>query len=135
MYLVKFLLQILCTKERFIREVIDKTLNIMKVKEEIVIKTLEERGYDKDPKKVTEDGEEIGGYDYLLRMQIRTFTVEKVQKLKNDIESKLKELDALKKKSEKDLWLADLYEFENEYKKYLKVIENEKIKIAKKGKK
>lgn len=127
--------RLLGNKERFIREVIDKTLNIMKVKEEIVIKTLEERGYDKDPKKVTEDGEEIGGYDYLLRMQIRTFTVEKVQKLKNDIESKLKELDALKKKSEKDLWLADLYEFENEYKKYLKVIENEKIKIAKKGKK
>jgi hypothetical protein len=116
----------------------DKTIKIMKVKEEIVVKTLEDHGYDKEVKKVTEDGGEIGGYDYLLRMQIRTFTVEKVQQIKNDVASKFKELDALKAKSEKELWLDDLKDFEREYTKFLKhleLLDNKKDKVVSKTKK
>lgn len=125
-------------KVRFILEVMDKTIKIMKVKEEIVVKTLEDHGYDKEVKKVTEDGGEIGGYDYLLRMQIRTFTVEKVQQIKNDVASKFKELDALKAKSEKELWLDDLKDFEREYTKFLKhleLLDNKKDKVVSKTKK
>lgn len=127
-------LKFMGNKERFIQEVIDETLNIMNVPEEDVVLNLEENGYDKEIKKVTEDGEEIGGYDYLLRMQIRTFTAEKVRKLQNDIASKKKELGSIKATSEKKMWLSDLIELEKEYHKFLKVMKNEKPKATQKKK-
>jgi len=113
-------------KERFIREVMDKSLNIMNIPEKDVIIELEKRAYDKEAKNDNED------YDYLLRMQVRTFTAEKVKKLKNDISSKLRELKTLKATSEKTMWINDLNEFETHYKEFLKVMASEKPKITKK---
>ena len=66
-------------KERFIQEVIDNTLDIMNVEEDIIVSELNRRNYDEEPCQ--------GGYDYLLRLQVRTFTANKVNQLKNDIES------------------------------------------------
>ena len=88
---------------------------------------LESRGYDKIMKDEKDDEEEEkeekGGYDYLLHLQFRSITEERINKLEKDIASKIKERDGLAKKKEKDLWISDLDEFEKAYVKWLKVIE------------
>ena len=107
-----------------------------------IISTLEERGYDKEIKKVSinddvdnEDDDEKesknSGYDYLMRLQFRSITEEKINKLSNDIASKIKERDTMTKTYEKKLWHNELKEFEVEYHKWLKDIENETVKTKK----
>ena len=96
---------------------------------------LEKRGYDKDIVilEIDEDDEkeQKGGYDYLLRLQFKSITEEKIQKLKDDIASKLKTKDNLVKTSEKQLWINDMDEFEKEYHKWLKVMDKEIVKTKK----
>lgn len=129
-------------KKRFLEEVMSGDIKLFDSsgktrksrKTSDIIKELEERGYEKDTKFVEEDNDEsgdekdtTGGYDYLLRLQFRSITEERINKLKNDIASKIKGSDLLTKKSEKDLWISDLDEFEKAYVKWLKVIEKEVI--------
>lgn len=123
-------LSFLGNKERFVREVINKDLYIMNKKESDIIKNLSERNYDENPKKYDSEG----GYDYLLRLQVRTFTIDKVQQLKNDIVSTQKTLDKLKSTTEQKIWLRELNEFEKAYNIWLKDIESQIIKTKKKGK-
>jgi DNA topoisomerase-2 len=114
-------------KERFVSEVVSKTISIMNENESDIISVLKERNYDEDPKKNEGDG----GYDYLLRMQVRTFTADKIKQLNNDIMSLKEKLDNLKSKSEKKIWLEELEQFQNAYKKWLQEIEQEEA-VAKK---
>jgi DNA topoisomerase-2 len=114
-------------KERFVSEVVSKTITIMNEKESDIIEVLTGRGYDEDPKKA--EGE--GGYDYLLRMQVRTFTADKIKQLNNDIASLKEKLEGLRAKSEKDIWIEELDQFENAYKRWLQEIEQEEA-VAKK---
>ena len=110
-------------KQRFVQEIIDEELTVLNEKESVIITTLKERGYDEEPNK--------GGYDYLLRMQIRTFTADKVKQLKNDILSDKKKLSELKATSEEKLWLAELKEFEDHYNKWLVAMEKRVCKKKK----
>lgn len=123
-------LKFMSNKERFIKEIIDKKLNIMNVEEDKVIKELEKRGYDKDFKDDNEDSESgsKNGYEYLLRLQVRTFTSNKVKELNDDIKSLEIKLENVKNTTEKQMWLNDLEEFEAEYAKWLKLMENTKPK-------
>lgn len=118
-------------KERFVRDVINEELVIMNVAEKDVIAKLKASGYDEDPKKDTDDN----GYDYLLRMQVRTFTKDKIKQLKDDIASKKKEMENLKKTSEKKMWLDELAEFVDAYEKWCKVIASQTVKNVKNSKK
>lgn len=120
-------LRFLGNKERFITEVINEELLIMNQKESDIIINLKNRGYDEDPKKQ----EDEGGYDYLLRMQVRTFTADKVRQLKNDIASTQEKLDGLRATTEQEIWLRELQEFERAYTKWLQDIEKEIIKTKK----
>ena len=104
-----------------------------------IFKDLEKRGYDKEIKvlKNKEDDEDdedekSNGYDYLLRLQFRSITEEKINKLKNDIDSKIKIRDSLSNTSEKQMWIQDLDEFEKAYIKWLKDVEKEIVKTNKK---
>lgn len=124
-------LRFLGNKERFVQEVIDKKLIIMNEKESDIIKKLKIRGYDEDPNK---EDSGSGGYDYLLRMQVRTFTADKVLQLKNDIISTKEKLDRLRVRSEQDIWLKELEEFEVAYSKWLVEIDKQVIKPKKKHK-
>ena len=94
---------------------------------------LEEKGYDKNTEKDDDENndKEGGDYNYLLRMQFRSITEEKINQLKNDIASKIKSKNELLKKSEKELWINDLNEFEKAYEKWLKTISKEVIKKKK----
>ena len=119
-------LRFIGNKARFIQEVVEKKLNIMNVDEELVVKELEKRGYDKENKK----GE--GGYNYLLTMQVRTFTANKIKQLKNDLESSKKKLEYAKSTTEKQMWLNELKEFETEYQKWLKIMKQSSVETKKK---
>lgn len=120
------ILRTLGNKERFIREVIDKTILIMNKEEEKIIEKLEERKFDKD---------ENDSFNYLLRMPVRTFTANKVRSLNNEIKSAQTVLDNFRNKNEKDMWISDLDEFEREYDKWLVQMEKEDSKNEKKQRK
>ena len=125
-------LRFLGNKERFVREVIEEDLIIMNQPEEEILTELEDREYDKHKASVDANGEEIGGYSYLLSMQVRTFTHDKVKTLKNDIASARTTLDTILRTSEKDMWIAELNEFQEAYVKWEKVIENRPVAKGKK---
>lgn len=120
----------LFNKARFVEEVIEKKLIIMNIDEEIIVKNLEKNGFDKE--NVKEDDENSGGYNYLLKMQVRTFTSNKVKQLRSEIEEKNNKLNIMKSTSEKQLWLNDLEEFKIEYNKWLKVMEVAPLKMKQK---
>lgn len=117
-------LRYLGNKERFIREVIAEELSIMNEEESTILDSLKEAEYDEDP--------DSGGYDYLLRMHIRTFTAEKVNQLNKDIEGLRAKLDTTRKTSEKKMWLNDLDDFEKHYDKWVIDMNNRSIKKTKK---
>lgn len=134
---LKKYLRVLENKARFVKEVIENTLNIMNVKEEIIIDTLRSRGYDRNNLNEDQDNNNNdeqqennnnNGYEYLLRLQVRTFTENKVKQLNDEILSKKNEISILEKTKEKDLWLKDINEFVIEYNKWLndmkKITEN-----------
>ena len=120
----------LFNKARFVEDVISKKLLIMNVEEAIIVENLEKMGFDKE--NVKEDEENSGGYNYLLKMQVRTFTSNKVKQLRSEIEEKNNKLNHMKSTSEKQLWLNDLEEFKNEYKKWLKIMEVPPLKLKQK---
>lgn len=126
-------------KRRFLEEVMSGDLSLYEGKqsreEEDIVADLEKRKYDKESKTTkNEDGEDIiiTSYDYLLRMQIRSFTTKKLNSLKKDIDSILKKIDNITKTSEKQMWINDLDEFEKVYLSWLKEIAKEKVKKPRK---
>lgn len=146
-YQIKILeqeLRFLGNKERFITEVVEGTLEVRNIAEEALVSELETRGYDKNPKK--EEAEDGGsgsqGYEYLLRLHIRTLTAEKVREIKNDLISTKKRLEALNATSEQTVWLEELNELEIAYKKWIsthasekkmhKIVEKKTTKVGKK---
>jgi DNA topoisomerase-2 len=71
------------------------------------------------------------GYEYLLALNIDGFTEEKINKLRNDIENKEKELEVIKSTTEKEMWINDLEDFEEKYQKWLNSVDKEKSQITK----
>ena len=135
--IIKKDLRHLFNKARFVEEVIAKKLHIMNVEESLIVQSLEKTGYDKENEKVNEDEESgsSGGYNYLLKMQVRTFTSNKVKQLRAEIEEKNNRLRNIESTSEKQLWLNDLDEFKKEYVKWLKVMEVKPVIIKQQQKK
>ena len=126
-YILKSLhieLKFLQNKARFIQEIIDKQIDIMNVEEEDVIQMLEERGYDKQD----------DTFEYLLRLQVRTFTSNKVRQINQDVENVNAKIRTIESTSEKQMWINELDEFKVEYEKWLVVMNNLENKFANKAK-
>lgn len=109
-------------KERFILDVINEHIIIMKQEEHSIIKCLEEKEYLK----------ENDSYDYLLRLQVRTFTKEKVEQLHKELLALKQKLEILKNTTVSNIWLTELAEFEKAYSEWLKDMEKRKPKNKKK---
>jgi len=151
---------LLGNKKRFMKEVIKGKIQLFKESNgkkiarptlELLVE-LEERGYDKVFKEDKEDKQEDKGedkqediegnedvkihkgYDYLLGMQIRSITAEKINKLENDISSLIEKKEELESTSEKQLWLNDIDEFRTEYDKFVVLLQEEIEENKKKGK-
>lgn len=129
--------KILENKVRFILAVIKGDLVVSNRKKKDLLKDLDDQGFDRIPKEkkakvheteILAEGEEVddeeevvvekeddksSDFDYLLSMAIWSLTMERVNKLKKDLELKKAELDAMKALLPEDIWRKDLDAFEN----------------------
>jgi DNA topoisomerase-2 len=104
-YLIKELehrIKILRNRVKFIRENIDETLNYKNRTDAETDSILEAAGYEQDK----------DSYDYLLSMQVRSFTKAKFDKLSEELAEALKELEKLKNTTIYSMWLDDLSKLE-----------------------
>ncbi|CAK7197419.1 DNA topoisomerase 2 [Sporothrix eucalyptigena] len=122
---------------RFIQEIMEGKLVVSKKKKAVVVQELRDRKYEAFPKddnnkgakskddddNIEEEDDDEGGsvrdYDYLLSMAIYSFTQERLDRLKKQIDAKKEQYDELNAKDEKDLWCADLDEFSKEWENQL----------------
>lgn len=145
----------LCNQARFVKEIMDGKLVVSKKKKQIVVQELRDKKYEpfpkgQDKKRKQEDDEEQGSdaedgqddvqtttgardYDYLLSMPIWSFTHERLERLKKQIETKRAEYDELESKSEKDLWCQDLDAFLEEWEIQLRLDAEIQTNIRKMG--
>ena len=93
-------LRVLAFKAKFIKSIIDKKLVVNNVKKEVIIKWLEENKFEK-----IDDS-----YNYLLNMPIYSLTNERYMELMKNAKDKKEELDLIKEKEPKEMYLADLNE-------------------------
>ena len=98
-------LRVLAFKAKFIKSIIDKKLVVNNVKKEVIIKWLEENKFEK-----IDDS-----YNYLLNMPIYSLTNERYMELMKNAKDKKEELDLIKEKEPKEMYITDL----NELKKKL----------------
>ena len=128
-------------KYRFLSEVMDDKLKVHKRDEKDLIKDLESRGYDKKLTKKEEKEEddeeekdEKGSYRYLLDLKIRSFTKQKLEELKKEIDGFNQRIKDTEKTSEKQMWINDLNDFEIGYQKWLDEMNKKESKKETKGK-
>lgn len=118
-------------KARFIREQCEDTIDLRRKKETQVTEMLETRKYDK-----IEDT-----YKYLTSMPISSVIEENIDKLEKECCIKEKELIAIMKKTEVNMWNDELIEFLKQYDVYCSERqrrmrhEKEKVKTVRKKKK
>lgn len=95
----------LSNKARFLQEVTSGNLTVNNQMKSVLIDLLRAREYLEIP-----DAEDHG-FDYLLGMPIWSLTVERMEKLLRERDTKAEELRILQQQTEKDLWRRDLQEF------------------------
>lgn len=129
---LRFQITFMGNKKRFLQEVMTGKLKLydgrVAREEKDIVADLVTRKYDKKKGTADDEGTETNGYNYLLRMQIRSFTKDNLNKLTSDLDSLIKKEDRVKRTSEKQMWLNDLDEFVMEYKKWLKFVDKTKRK-------
>jgi len=94
-------------KIRFVLDVVNDVIQVRKLKKAELDAKLAEMEYD-----LVDES-----YDYLTKIPIYNFTVDKVAELKDDIQKKEAYLNALQNTTIKEMWMKDLEAFEEAYKK------------------
>ena len=121
---------ILHNKARFIEEQCEDIIDLRKKKKAQVIAMLETRQYD-----VIDEDED---FKYLRSMRIEQVEEENIKKLRDERDSKIKELDLLKKTTPETMWNTELDTLVTQYKSYTKNRANRmkgaksKLKVKKK---
>lgn len=108
---------ILENKMRFLQEVMDGSLIIQDIDETVLAMELDRRGYYKNKEKEEIDDGKLSVYRYLIYMNLRSFTKQKIEELRNQIEKLKEKWSALESTHYEQMWMNDLDEFETEYKK------------------
>ena len=85
-------------KIKFLKEIMGDKLVVYKKSKDEIEKLLTASKYDKID----------GSYDYLLSMKIDSFTTEKFKKLEEEYSKIKEEIEIIKAKTEKEMWLEDL---------------------------
>ena len=118
----------LSNRARFIMENLDDTIDLRRKKNDVIVELLKSREYD-----VIDDDD---NYNYLVKMPMNSVSEENVQKLLNEKDGKMTEVNLLKATTETQMWLNELVELEDDYESYIK--ERAKLDVttskAKKGK-
>jgi len=100
-------------KARFLKEVMNDELVIFKRDEADISTEMEKKNYDK----------EDDSFDYLLRLQVRSFTTQKIKDLETEINNIKKQIKNIQTTSEKQMWINDLDTFTKAYNIWLKSID------------
>jgi DNA topoisomerase-2 len=121
---MKFML----AKIKFIKSVVNEELRVSKMKKQEVEEALCKEQYP-----LMNDS-----YDYLMRIPIYNFTLDKVDELDKEYNKTELVLNAIISKSEKNMWIEELDVFEREYTTFMKEY-NDKLEgcgssCSKKGK-
>ena len=120
---VEYQLLILMNKMKFLRDVMSGSLVVQEIDEDVLSKEMERRGYfsvfvSEDSMNDSLEGDtKLSNYRYLLSMNIRSFTKQKLDVLQKEIDKLQGILDKIRLTTPSDMWLSDLEEFEKEYKK------------------
>ena len=113
---IKGELDIYESKIRFIEEFIAGTMKLINEDDDIINTYLDKNNY---PTFSSGDKSEAN-YDYLINMPIRSLTKRKIEELRKLHEKRTAEYNSLFKKTDKQLWLDDLDQFEKVYQDELK---------------
>uniref|UniRef100_A0A6C0KGZ7 DNA topoisomerase (ATP-hydrolyzing) n=1 Tax=viral metagenome TaxID=1070528 RepID=A0A6C0KGZ7_9ZZZZ len=115
-------LTIVRNKMRFLRDVMSGSLVVQEVDEDVLRNEIETRGYYKNisTDKDNSDDTSMKSYGYLLNMNIRSFTKQKVDSLQKEIDALEKLYKTSKNTKPSQMWRNDLLEFQQEYTKQYK---------------
>ena len=100
-------LMVLNNKARYIKEILEGTIDLRKKTKEVINNMLREKGYDE-----IKEGDE---YKYLTKMPMDSVTEENVKKLMDDHAKMIKELEELENMTKEEMWLKELNELNQEY--------------------
>jgi len=110
---LKRLIRVGNNKHRFLTAVLAREVEIFGVEDHEIEAVLVKDGYDReDEEEGDEEGDEedtkSGGYEYLLRLNIRNMTQSKLAALRKEIDKHTKELEEIEGVSPEQLWFNDL---------------------------
>ena len=109
-YMIKQLereLLILSNKHRYIQETLDGDIDLRRKKRAEITEMLQSKKFD------TLDNDE--DYKYLIKMSMDSVTEENVEKLSNQYNDKLRELEILKETTTEQMWMKELDDLYVEY--------------------
>jgi DNA topoisomerase-2 len=104
---IKRELLVLNNKARYIKEILEGTIDLRKKTKEFINNMLKEKNYDE-----VKEGDE---YKYLIKMPMDSVTEENVKKILEDQEHMIKDLKELENITKEDMWLKELNDLNNEY--------------------
>ena len=115
-------LQLLKSKLRFIELVIDDEIIIYKKSKDTLIQSLSDLEFPfYEDNQIINHNKEVeikNEYNYLLNLSVYSFTLDKVQELKDDVTSKNEKLLEIQNMEIKDIWLQELDTFELKFKRF-----------------
>ena len=112
-------LNIIKYKVMFINEIINQTIDIRNKTKKEVYELLESKNYPQLSTK-TDSSDDNTSYDYLLNMNLYKLTKEEIDKLTNERDMKLLEVNTLQSITEKQMWTTEIENYETIYKNELK---------------
>jgi DNA topoisomerase-2 len=113
-------LTLISYKVKFIREILDDTIDLRKKKRQVINELLKSKGYPELSNNLDASPDNYS-YDYLVKMSLDTLTQEKIDELDRKLGDKQIEFDELQQKTERRLWVEDLKMFFAKYKKLYNV--------------
>lgn len=109
---IEKIVDVLTNKIKFINNIIDDKINIFKKPKKKIVEILKENDFKPDSDISLSENNK---FDYLIKMSIENFTIEKIKELEIKKEELEKELKDLKLKTIENIWIGELEELKNYY--------------------
>ena len=105
-------IMVLSNKARYIKELLNDTIDLRKKKKDEIVNMLVSKDYDEI------DGD--SDFKYLVKMPMDSVSEENVNKLMRELDEKTEELERIKETTIEQMWLYELEMLDAEYVEYLK---------------
>ena len=125
-------LTLISYKVKFIREILNDTIDLRKKKRQVINELLKSKEYPELSNNLDSSSDNYS-YDYLVKMSLDTLTQEKIDELERKLGDKQIEFDELQQKTERRLWVEDLKLFFAKYKKVYNIKSTSRKKSSSKG--